>query len=357
MRPGLHPGGMHIMRKIVVWAALCLLLIATAAQAAPVTVKSAWLTEFEALPAWYAHERQWDAAAGITLDMQLYPSGKYLMDNASSIKWDVAGLGGAPGVLGMLRKQACVVGIGSDEAAANAVFVRADSPLPAALRDSPSAREYARLVTGKIVLCPRGTSAHQLLLLWLDKMGLSEESISLLDTPPDEAITGLAGGMGDMAVLWAPATHAAEQAGLTSLLTGKDLGLVQPTLLMARTEYADKAAPQVRAFLTCYLRAVAALQAMPRTELAALYQRFQQEFCGQTISLEQALRDVDTHTLYPLARQRELFASEGELQRWLEDVIVFHERTGELSRGQTRKLRELSLVRADFLPENLPEGE
>ena len=64
------------MKKTILWAALCLLLLATAAQAAPVTVKSAWLTEFEALPAWYAHERQWDAAAGITLDMRLYPSGK-----------------------------------------------------------------------------------------------------------------------------------------------------------------------------------------------------------------------------------------------------------------------------------------
>ena len=206
------------MKKTILWAVMCLMLIASAAQAEPVTVKSAWLTEFEALPAWYAHVRQWDTAAGITLDMQLYPSGKYLMDNISSLKWDVAGLGGAPGVLGMLRKQACVVGIGSDESAANAVFVRKDSPLPAALRDNPSARDYARLVTGKIVLCPRGTSAHQLLLLWLDRMGLSEESVSLLDTPPDEAVTGLAGGMGDMAVLWAPQTYAAEQAGLIPLL-------------------------------------------------------------------------------------------------------------------------------------------
>ena len=344
------------MKKTILWAVMCLMLIASAAQAEPVTVKSAWLTEFEALPAWYAHVRQWDTAAGITLDMQLYPSGKYLMDNISSLKWDVAGLGGAPGVLGMLRKQACVVGIGSDESAANAVFVRKDSPLPAALRDNPSARDYARLVTGKIVLCPRGTSAHQLLLLWLDRMGLSEESVSLLDTPPDEAVTGLAGGMGDMAVLGAPQPYAAEQAGLIPLLTGRDLGLAQPTLLMARTDYAEKAGPQVRAFLACYLQAVEALQAMPREELAALYQRFQKEFCGQDISLEQAMRDVDTHTLYPLAHQRELLSSDGELHRWLEDVIAFHERTGELSRGQTGKLRDTPLVRANFLPADLPKG-
>ena len=74
-------------------------------------------------------------------------------------------------------------------------------------------------------------------------------------------------------------------------------------------------------------------------------------------SLEQAMRDVDTHTLYPLARQRELLSSDGELHRWLEDVIAFHERTGELSRGQTGKLRDTPLVRATFLPADLPKGE
>ena len=96
---------------------------------------------------------------------------------------------------------------------------------------------------------------------------------------------------------------------------------------------------------------------MPSEELASLYQRFQKEFCRQDITLEQAVRDVDTHTLYPLARQRELLSSEGELQRWLEDVIAFHEHTGELSRGQTRKLREMALVRADFLPDGRSEGK
>ncbi|HJA79859.1 MAG TPA: ABC transporter substrate-binding protein [Candidatus Desulfovibrio intestinavium] len=343
------------MKQVFFWAVLCLLL-ATTAQAAPVTVKSAWLDEYEALPAWYAHERQWDAEAGISLDMRIYPSGKFLMDNMSSIKWDVAGLGGAPAVPGMLRKQAIVVGIGSDEAAANAVYVRPDSPLLTAFQQKLSARDYARLVTGKVVLCPRGTSAHQLLLLWLDRMGLSEESISLMDTPPAESVGNLSGGVGDMAVLWSPETWAAEQAGLKALLTGKDLGLVQPTLLMARCDYAEKNPDGVRAFLACYLRAVEALRAMPAEELGALYRQFQKEFCGKDISAEQAARDVASHTLYPLDRQREVLASEGELLTWLGDVIAFHERTGELSRGQTRAIRELSLVRADFLPASLPES-
>lgn len=337
------------MKKLFFWAVLCL-LFATTAQAAPVTVNSAWLDEYEALPAWYAHARQWDAEAGISLDMRIYPSGKYLMDNMSSIKWDVAGLGGAPAVPGMLRKQAFVVGIGSDEAAANAIYVRPDSPLLAAFRQKLSARDYARLVTGKVVLCPRGTSAHQLLLLWLDSMGLGEESITLLDTPPAESVGNLSGGVGDMAVLWSPETWAAEQAGLKPLLTGKDLGLVQPTLLMARRDYAENNPDGVRAFLACYLRAVEALQAMPAEELARLYRRFQKEFCGKEISEEQAVRDVATHALYALDRQRRVLASEGELLKWLGDVIAFHERTGELSRGQTRSIRELRLVRPDFLP-------
>lgn len=344
------------MKKLFLGLLACLLLGVSAAQGAPRVVKSAWLDEYEAFPAWYAHMRHWDTDAGIDLEMKTYPSGKYLMDNVGGINWDIAGMGGAPAAPGILRGETCVVGIGSDEAAANAIYVRPDSPLLQAVGQTLSPRDHARLVTGKIVLCPRGTSAHQLLLLWLERMGLNEDSIALLDTAPDEAASGLANGVGDMAVLWSPWLYAAEQSGLKPLLTGKSLGLVQPTLLMARKEYADANAPQVRAFLTCYLRAVEALAALPTDEVASLYQRFRREVCGEEISRQQAVREVETHTLYPLARQRELLGSSGEFQKWLGDVIAFHEQTGELSRGQTRALRETPLARPDLLPAAVPAG-
>ncbi|MBD5538668.1 MAG: ABC transporter substrate-binding protein [Desulfovibrio sp.] len=340
------------MKNLCLLAPLCLLLLAAAAQAAPPTVRSAWLGEYEAFPAWYARHNHWDTAAGIELEMRAFPSGRYIIDNIASLRWDVAGMGAAPAVLGMLRDQAYVIGVGTDEAAANGIYVRPDSPLPAALRHEPSPREYARLVTGKVVLCPRGTSAHQLLLLWLNRIGLNEDSISLVDSSAEDAVTSLANGVGDMAVLWAPHGYAAERAGLRLLLTGRDAGLGQPTLLLARKSFAEENGAEVGAFLGCYLRAVEALRALPAERAAALYRDFQRDFCGREISEGEALREVETHALYDAARQKSLLGSGAGPGTWLEDILAFHERTGELSRGQTRALRQLPLMRGDFLPDS-----
>ncbi len=338
------------MKKFFVLTVAWLLLFCSMGQAAPVIVKSAWLNEFEALPAWYAHLQKWDAKAGIDLDMQIYPSGKYLVDNMASVKWDVAGFGGAPAVLGILRKQVYVIGIGSNEAAANVVYVRSDSPLITAFQQKLSVRDYAQLLTGRIILCPCGTSAHQLLLLWLDRIGLSESSVSVMDVPPGEAVKTLSGGVGDMAVLWSPEIYLAEEAGLKPLLSGADLKLVQPTLLMANRDYADSSPSQVKAFLACYLKAVDALQALSVDEFAIIYQQFQKDFCQYDMDIEQARREVETHKLCPMACQRALLSSQGELRQWLYDVITFHERTGELSRGQARELNELPFVTNQFIP-------
>lgn len=339
------------MKNLCLLAPLCLFLLAAAAQAAPPTVRSAWLGEYEAFPAWYARHNHWDTAAGIELEMRVCPSGRYIMDNIASLRWDVAGLGAAPAVLGMLRDEAYVIGVATDEAAANGIYVRPESPLLEALRREPSPREYARLVTGKVVLCPRGTSAHQLLLLWLNRIGLNEDSISLVDSSAEDAVTSLANGVGDMAVLWAPHGYAAERAGLRPLLTGRDAGLGQPTLLLARKVFAEEHGAEVRAFLSCYLRAVEALRALPAEKTAALYRDFQRDFCGREISEAEALREVETHDLYDTARQKSLLGSGARPAAWLEDSLAFHEHTGELSRGQTRTLRRLPLMRGDFLPD------
>ena len=192
---------------------------------------------------------------------------------------------------------------------ANVVYVRSDSPLITAFQQKLSVRDYAQLLTGRIILCPCGTSAHQLLLLWLDRIGLSESSVSVMDVPPGEAVKTLSGGVGDMAVLWSPEIYLAEEAGLKPLLSGADLKLVQPTLLMANRDYADSSPSQ----------------------------EFQKDFCQYDMDIEQARREVETHKLCPMACQRALLSSQGELRQWLYDVITFHERTGELSRGQARE--------------------
>ena len=209
------------MRAIRVLA-LCGLFVwafAGTAGAAATAVRLACLGEFESFPAWYAHERQWDAAEGIAVELKVLPTGRLLVDNMRALDWNLAACGGVPAMLAMLRKDVYAVGIGTDEAAANGIYARPGSPLFTADK-----AEAGRLMRGGMILCPLGTSAHQILLAWLEGLGLREDDVVIVDTKPEEALAAFLGGMGDAVALWSPAAYEARRRGLREVANGKDCG-------------------------------------------------------------------------------------------------------------------------------------
>ena len=325
------------------------------APAAPVTVRTAWLSEYEAFAAWYAHERKWDAENGVSLEFEVFPTGKNLVDNMKSSGCVIGGCGGAAALFGVLDRRAYVIGVGADETAANAVYVRPDSPLLAVKGENPCYPEVygsAAAMRGKTVLAPVGTSAHQLLYFWLERLGTSDAESIVIDTKPEEALKAFTGGMGDAVVLWAPDTYKADALGLRRLVTGRECGITQPILLIADRTFADEHPERVVAFMKAYLKAVDAILAMPKDELVPLYRRFMETFSGQSVSEEVALGDLGSHRFLSADEQRRLFRSRAEgglLHFWIEDVIRFHEATGALSHGRTRALERTPFVTSRFL--------
>ena len=321
------------------------------------TVRTAWLAEHEAFAAWYAHERKWDAENGISLELVLFPTGKNLVDNMRGAGCVIGGCGGAAAVFGLLDKRIYVIGVGSDETAANAVYVRPDSPLLALKGENPSYPELygsAAAMQGKTVLAPVGTSAHQLLYFWLERLGTSDAEAIVIDTKPEEALKAFMGGMGDAVALWAPDTYKAESLGLKRVATGRDCGITQPILLIAARKAADADPAAVTAFMKAYLKAVEAISALPKEELAPLYQRFMRDFAGQEVSVEVARADLEHHRFLSGDEQRAIFRSRAEgglLQAWIEDVVRFHEATGALSRRQSKALEGVPLATSRFLDE------
>lgn len=345
------------------WACLaisCLLISAAHAQSAdharPAPLRTAWLAEFEAFAAWYAHDRQWDRENNPAVELRSFPTGRLLVDNMHAYGWNLAACGGVPALRAMLRKDVYVVGVGTEEAASNAVYARASSPL-ARLNGVGGA---ARFLRGKTVLCPLGTSAHQLLLAWLDGMGLKDTDVTIVDVKPGEAAQALAKGLGEAAALWAPAAYAAEDLGLSRITDGRKSGIAQPVLLLAERGYADKHPERITAYLRNYLQAVESFGKMPVEELVPLYQRFQREFAGKALSASDARRELENHLLFPLDKQKELLGGVpaadgamrpgGTLRGWLKDVIAFHKKTGALSSREAGELESLPLVTPRFLP-------
>lgn len=353
-RPGKERSPVLFIRLLTLLVTV-VLAVPGLALASTVTLRTAWLSEYEAFAAWYADERKWDVENGVSLEYEVFPTGKNLVDNMRRSGCVIGACGGAAAVFGILSGQISIIGVVADETAANAVYVRPDSPLLQVKSENPSYPEIygsAAAMQGKTVLAPMGTSAHQLLYFWLKRLGTSDAESIVIDTKPEEALKAFNGGMGDAVVLWAPDTYKADALGLRRLTSGRECGITQPVLLFADRKFAETNPTQVEAFMKAYLRAVDEILAMSKDELIPLYRRFMEAFSGQPISEAVARGDLESHRFLSANEQQELFRSRAEgglLHFWIEDVVRFHEATGALSRRQIRELEQTPFVTSRFL--------
>lgn len=318
------------------------------------TIRTAWLAEYEAFAAWYAHEQKWDEENGIRLEFEVFPTGKNLMDNMRNAGCVIGGGGGVAVVAGLLERDVTIIAMGADETEANALYVRPNSPLLTRKGENPQYPNVfgsAALLSGKTLVTPLGTSAHQLLHTWLGRLGVDEAAVTTLDAKPEEALAAFVGGMGDVVALWAPYTAAAESQGLRRVATGKDCGIVQPAFIVAEYDFTEQYPEQTVAFLKAYLRAADALAMTPLDELVPLYQRFMVAF-GHPLDADAARVDLTTHCFFTAKEQRAFFQNRtagGEGNLWLEDVIRFHQATGALSRRQLGELERMPRLTSRFL--------
>ena len=122
------------MKKFFLLAAVLtatMLLGVTLCMAAenPVKLRSAWMDEHETFLVWYAHEKGWDKEEGIDLDLLYFDSGMAQLNALPAGEWVLCGTGAVPAMMGNLRYNTYVIGIGNDESMTNAVMVRPDSPI------------------------------------------------------------------------------------------------------------------------------------------------------------------------------------------------------------------------------------
>lgn len=157
-------------------AALAWCLPAVAAE--PVPMRTAWLGEHETFAVWYAKEKGWDKEEGLDLTMLHFDSGKSVVEGMLAYKWAVAGCGAVPALTAALSDRLDIIAVANDESAANALYVRADSPILKVKGATPGYPEVygdAESVRGKTIVCSKGTSAHYLMASWLKILGLNEK--------------------------------------------------------------------------------------------------------------------------------------------------------------------------------------
>ena len=357
---------MKITTGVVIFCLAVLTLFcgsrAALAAAAPVPMKTAWLGENEAFAVWYAKKHGWDREVGLDVSMLRFGSGKAIVEGILAYDWAVAGCGAVPALTAALNDRLDIIAVANDESLANALYVRADSPILKVKGANPAFPEIygdRASVAKKLILCPKATSAHYLMTAWLKALGLSEKDVRVRYMDPTPALGAFFGGLGDAVALWAPLTYEAEQKGFKAAALSNHCGVSQPVLLVANRAYADKYPQRIEAFLKMYFRAVDMLRATPPENLAADYSRFFKEWTGLELTPEQAVQDLKAHPVFTLNEQLALFnAAQGKskLQTWLGDIAAFYESIGSVRQADRPRLERMNAVTDVYLKAISPKS-
>ncbi len=293
-----------------------------------IEIKSAWLNEYEIFPVWYAHDKGKDREKGYNFNIQIYPTGKRLADSIHSDNWIIGVSGLVPALQSIINDKSSIISIGSDETNINDIFVRENSDILSVKGENPNFPNIygnSKLVRGKTVLCPLGTNSHQLLLAWLNIIGLKDTDVMIVDTKPEDALNAFKDGFGDIVVLWAPNTYLAKEEGLKVAASAVDCNATFKTVLYAKKSALDNSPELIRDFLDIYINSIEEIQAMSTEDAGLLYREYQKKYANLEISFESAKQTILEQTLYNRKEQaQELFNKNSNFYKTLMSNIDFY---------------------------------
>lgn len=163
------------------------------------TLRTAWLGEHEAFLTWYAKEKGWDKEAGLDIIMAPGSIPARASSKTSGLRLGHRRLRGGSRHAGPpMSDQVEVIAIANDESSANMILTRPDSPILAEKGfnpDFPNVFGTPESVKGKLILCPKKTSARYLLDKWLAALGLEEKDVKIEELEPTPALGAFKNGV------------------------------------------------------------------------------------------------------------------------------------------------------------------
>jgi ABC-type nitrate/sulfonate/bicarbonate transport system substrate-binding protein len=346
---------MKSLMSSIVALAMLIGLCLPAQAADPVKLRTAWMDEHETFLIWYAHEKGWDKAEGLDLELLYFDSGMAQLNALPAGEWVLCGTGAVPGMMGALRHDTYVIAIGNDESFTNAVMVRPDSPIMKTKgwnKDFPEVYGDPKDVKGKTFLCTTVSSAHFALSHWLNVLGLKDSDVVIKNMDQSQALDAFSSGIGDGVSLWAPHMFSGEEKGWKVAGTPNACKQGLPIVLIADKTFADKNPELVAKFLRVYLRSVEMLKNEPVKSLVPEYRRFFLEWAGKEYSEALAIKDLETHPVFTLQEQLALFdTSKGpsKAQQWQSEIATFFAGAGRITQEDLKKVGNASYVTDKFL--------
>ncbi|MFO8089365.1 MAG: ABC transporter substrate-binding protein [Desulfatiglandaceae bacterium] len=321
-----------------------------------IKLPTAWMPEHEVFFPWYAKEKGWDKEEGLDFELLYFESGMEILEALPAKQWALGGIGGVPHVMGALRYDAYMIGLGNDESFLNAVFVRPDSPIAktkGSVSGFPEVYGKAEDIKGKTFLVTTVSSAHYAMAGYLDVFGLKDSDVVVRHMDQASAVAAFEKGIGDFVCLWAPYTYQAEDQKWIEAANVNTAGRALPITFIGDKDFCDKNPEVVAKFLRVMFRAINKLADEGATdENIKLFKRMYQEWAGMEYTTEQARKDIEGHPVWKYAEQLKLFdpsAGEPTSAIWERKIAEWLHANGRMKDEELAKVAKGEWVTDRFL--------
>lgn len=167
-----------------------------------------------ALPIYVADQKGWFDELNIDLEYVTFSNGPAMMEASSS--WDFSSTGGPGTIVGALAYGVKCIGTATYDAGLN-LYVREDSPIYQSGKGHVDGYEEIYGTPedwkGTTWLLPVGTTLHKILFSTLEKVGVDNDQVTIVNMDVSSALAGFKAGEGDGCGEWSTLALAAEHEG------------------------------------------------------------------------------------------------------------------------------------------------
>ena len=245
-----------------------------------------------------------------TTESLMFVSGNTQNEALGADEWEVGVTGLPPAIFGGVSYNLKVIGFSVDDTVSPRFYVRPDSDIltvTGAVEGCPDIYGNADLWRGKKILCPTATSSHLMLVVVLEKLGLTESDVEIVHMEPSQALTAFKAGEGDVLACWPPISDGVDESWVmaaSGVATGEQIPIVVVASEKALAEKRDLVKSWLKQYYQHCEEMAGDIDMLSSTLLTM------EEDNGLTIDEKGARRIVEERPLPTLDEQIELFSGE-----------------------------------------------
>lgn len=215
------------------------------------------------LPTEYIIENGLDVKNGFKINPTMFSTGAPMNEAVAADLWDVGAMGAAA-VTGVANYEMMIIGEVLESLDGLGVFVNKDHPA-AKIKGSnptyPNVYGDKESVKGSTILLPIGTAQHFTTLKWLEKIGLKQDDVNIVNMDTVQAYQALKANQADMAALNVPTFFTAIDEGMVQVGNLADLGTRYVDMVVANPKSVQSKPELIQKYIDLVMEANAALNA------------------------------------------------------------------------------------------------